>query len=142
MKTALAKIDEIEKKWFVIDAEGKILGRLATTIADILRGKHKPIFHPSYDAGDFVVVVNADKIVVTGKKTDQKFYTSYSGYPGGMRITHYKDMMKKDPAYIIEHAVKGMLTKNSLGRAQISKLKVYAGAEHPHAAQQPTALAL
>lgn len=135
--TFMAKPNEVERKWYIIDAEGKTLGRMATEVASILRGKHKPQFTPHVDTGDFVVVINAEKIVLTGKKLSQKKYYRHSGYPGGLKITVAADMLKKRPDRMIEHAVKGMLPKGSLGRMQGKKLKVYAGSEHPHIAQKP-----
>ncbi|MDF1578656.1 MAG: 50S ribosomal protein L13 [Desulfurivibrionaceae bacterium] len=142
MKTYLAPLKEIEKKWFVVDASDKVLGRLATEIASRLRGKHKPTYSTFMDNGDFVVVVNAEKIALTGKKWDDKKYYRHSGYMGGLTETTAKEMLVKKPTDIIFKAVKGMLPKNSLGRAQLKKLKVYAGAEHPHEAQQPEKLEL
>lgn len=140
MKTYSAKPKDIERKWYLIDAKDQILGRLATRIADILRGKNKPIYTPHMDTGDYVVVVNADKVMVSGKKEDQKEYQRYSGYPGGLKIISYKRMMKTHPERIIEHAVRGMIPHNRLGRAMIKKLKVYPGPEHPHEAQRPQIL--
>lgn len=137
MKTYSAKPLEVERKWYLIDAEGEILGRLATKIANILRGKHKPEFTSHVDTGDFVVVINADKIRVTGKKETDKKYYRHSGFPGGLKITSFKELMEKKPEAAIERAVKGMLPHNTLGDDQFQKLKVYAGSEHPHAAQQP-----
>lgn len=137
MKTYLAKTGEVNSNWYVIDANGKTLGRLATTIANILRGKHKPEFTPNVDCGDYVIVVNAEKVVLTGKKLDQKEYITHSMYPGGLKVTPYRLLMQKKPELVIEEAVKGMLPHTRLGREQIKKLKVYRGAEHPHAAQQP-----
>ncbi len=142
MKTYLAPLKEIDKKWFVVDASDKVLGRLATEIASRLRGKHKPTYSTFMDNGDFVVVVNAEKIALTGKKWDDKMYYRHSGYMGGLTETTAKEMLVKKPTDIIFKAVKGMLPKNSLGRAQLKKLKVYAGAEHPHEAQQPEKLDL
>jgi large subunit ribosomal protein L13 len=142
MKTYLAPVKEIEKKWFVIDASDKILGRLATEIASRLRGKHKPTFSTFMDNGDFIVVVNAEKIALTGKKWDNKKYYRHSGYMGGLTETTAKEMLEKKPTDILFKAVKGMLPKNSLGRAQLKKLKVYAGADHPHEAQLPEMLEL
>jgi len=141
-KTFSIKASEIEREWFVVDAEGKNLGRLATQIATILRGKHKPTFTPSMDGGDFVIVINADKIVVTGNKLEQKMYYRYSGYPGGLTETRLDKMLERHPTRVLEHAVKGMLPKNRLGRAMIKKLKIYARDSHPHAAQKPKALDL
>ncbi|HHU52166.1 MAG TPA: 50S ribosomal protein L13 [Firmicutes bacterium] len=137
MKTYLAKTGEVNSNWYVIDANGKTLGRLATTIANILRGKHKPEFTPHVDCGDHVIVINAEKVVLTGKKLDQKKYITHSMYPGGLKETLYRHLMQKKPELVIEEAVKGMLPRTRLGRAQLKKLKVYRGAEHPHAAQQP-----
>ena len=140
MKSFMASPATIERKWYVIDAEGQTLGRLSSEIAKILRGKNKPTFTPFIDTGDNVVVVNAEKIKVTGKKMDQKIYYKHSDYPGGMRETTLKEMLDKKPTDVITLAVKGMLPKGPLGRSMIEKLHVYAGAEHPHAAQKPEAL--
>ena len=137
MKTYSAKPLEVERKWYVIDAEGKTLGRLATVCANLLRGKTKPEFTPNVDTGDFVIVINADKIQVSGNKETDKIYYHHTMYPGGLKSISFKDLMKKDPTKAIEKAVKGMLPHNTLGAQQFTKLKVYAGAEHPHAAQQP-----
>ncbi len=137
MKSYMAKPNEIERKWYVIDAEGKVLGRLASEIAKILSGKNKPIYTPHVDTGDYVIVINADKIVLTGKKLSQKSYKYHTGYPGGLREISYERMIKEKPEKIIELAVKGMLPKNSLGRAMGKKLKVYRGSEHNHEAQKP-----
>ncbi|MGM0396286.1 MAG: 50S ribosomal protein L13 [Bacillota bacterium] len=137
MKSYMAKANEIERKWYIIDAEDKVLGRLATEIATILRGKNKPIFTPHVDTGDFVIVINADKVKLTGKKLEQKNYTYHTGYPGGLRKVSYGKLMEKNPEKIIELAVKGMLPKNSLGRQMYRKLKVYRGTEHGHEAQKP-----
>ncbi len=142
MKTYSAKAQDVERKWYVVDAQGKTLGRLATQIATILRGKHKPIYTPHVDCGDFVIVINAEKVVVTGQKLDQKKYYRHSGYPGGLREVTLRDQLKKFPERVIETAVKGMLPKNKLGRKMYKKLKVYAGPNHPHAAQQPEPLEL
>jgi len=130
------------RDWYVVDAEGLTLGRLAAKIAPILKGKHKPIYTPHLDCGDFVIVVNADKVRVTGRKLDQKFYYQYSGYPGGIRSTNLRDQLAKHPERVLEAAVRGMLPKNRLGRRMIKKLKVYAGNSHPHQAQQPKPLEL
>ncbi len=132
-----AAMDTANKKWYIIDAEGKTLGRLATEVSKILMGKHKPTYTPNCDMGDFVIVVNAEKVVLTGKKYTDKLYRHHTGYPGGLKEVAYKDLMKKHPTDPIELAVKGMLPKNSLGRAMIKKLKVYAGAEHVNQAQKP-----
>ncbi len=142
MKTFSARPTDIEKKWYLIDAEGQTLGRMATRIADILRGKDKPIYTPHMDTGDFVVVINAEKVVVTGKKAQQKEYQRYSGYPGGLKKIPYRRMLQTHPERIVEHAVRGMIPHNRLGRAIIKKLKVYAGPKHPHEAQQPELLKL
>lgn len=142
MKTYSAKPAEITRDWWVVDAEGQTLGRLASRIALILRGKHKPIYTPHIDTGDYVVVINADKIKVTGNKLDDKIYYRHSGYPGGLYERTLREQLARFPDRPIEIAVRGMLPKNSLGRAMIKKLKIYAGAEHPHAAQQPKPLAL
>ena len=140
MKSFMASPATIERKWYVIDAEGQTLGRLSSEIAKILRGKNKPTFTPHVDTGDNVIVINAEKIKVTGKKMDQKIYYKHSDYPGGMRETTLKEMLDKKPTDVITLAVKGMLPKGPLGRTMIEKLHVYAGAEHPHAAQKPEAL--
>ncbi len=138
MKTTYyAKPGEVKREWVLIDAEGKVLGRLAAQIASILRGKNKPQFTPHIDTGDFVIVVNADKIRVTGNKAEDKAWYSYSGYPGGLKKETYRQAMEKHPERILERAVKGMLPKTTLGRAQFTKLKVYAGPDHPHMAQNP-----
>ncbi len=137
MKSFMASPSTIERKWYVIDATDKTLGRLSTEVANILRGKKKPIFTPHIDTGDYVIVINAEKIKVTGKKLDQKIYYRHSDYVGGMKETTLKDMLKNKPADVIKHAVKGMLPKGPLGRQMMSKLYVYAGPEHPHAAQKP-----
>lgn len=140
MKTYAVKAGEIERRWYVVDAEGKVLGRLASEIARVLRGKHKPIFSPHLDTGDFVVVINAEKIVLTGRKADQKTYFRHSGYMGGEKFIPFRQMQEKHPERVIELAVKGMLPKSALGRNLRDKLRVYAGPEHPHAAQQPEPL--
>ena len=140
MKTFMASPATIDRKWYVVDAEGKTLGRLASEIATILRGKNKPTYTPHIDTGDNVIVINAEKIKVTGKKLDQKVYYRHSGYVGGIKETTLKEMLNKHPERVIEFAVKGMLPKGPLGRQMIKKLHVYAGAEHNHAAQQPKAL--
>jgi large subunit ribosomal protein L13 len=140
MKTFVAKEHEIEKRWHLIDAEDKVLGRLASEIAVILRGKHKPIFTPHMDAGDYVVVVNADKVILTGNKLEKKIYYHHSGYVGGLKETTVKEMLLRRPENLIKLAVKGMLPKNSLGRRQLTKLKIYAGQDHPHQAQKPQKL--
>ncbi len=140
MKTYVTKPTEVERKWYVVDAEGKTLGRLASQIAAVLRGKHKPTYSPSVDCGDYVIVLNADKIVVTGQRLDQKKYYRHSGYPGGLTSLTLREQLEKYPTRPVELAVKGMLPKNALGRQMIKKLKVYVGTEHPHAAQQPEKL--
>ncbi|HIE87017.1 MAG: 50S ribosomal protein L13 [bacterium] len=140
MKTVSAKKETVTRKWYVVDATGKTLGRLCTEIANRLRGKHKPEFTPHVDTGDYVVVVNAEKIVVTGSKTTDKLYHHHSGYPGGIKSISFDKLLVKSPEMIIEKAVKGMMPKNKLSRAMLSKLKVYAGNDHPHSAQQPTLL--
>jgi large subunit ribosomal protein L13 len=138
VKTYVATPENRERNWLLVDAEGQTLGRLATQIADALRGKRKPEYTPHVDTGDFVIVVNAEKIHVTGNKREQKRYYRHSGYPGGLRSRTLNDMLERRPEEVIRRAVKGMLPRNRLGRKQITKLKVYAGPEHPHAAQQPT----
>lgn len=140
MKSFMASPSTIEKKWYVVDAAGHTLGRLASEVASVLRGKNKPIYTPHIDTGDYVIIVNADKIKVTGKKLDQKIYYSHSAYVGGMKETTLKDMLAKKPEYVISHAVKGMLPKGPLGRQMLKKLHVYAGAEHGHEAQKPEVL--
>ena len=140
MPTSMPKENEIERKWYVVDAEGKVLGRLATRIASILRGKHKPIFAPHLDVGDHVVVLNAEKVHLTGRKLQNKQYRWHTGYIGGLREVTAEKMLKTHPERVIEWAVQGMLPKNRLGRAMVKKLKVYRGAAHPHQAQQPQAL--
>lgn len=137
MSTTITKPANVEHDWFVIDAEGEVLGRLATRIATALRGKHKPTFQPHVDTGDFVVVVNAEKVKLTGRKLAQKEYYRYSGHPGGLKVRTAGQVLEEDPTRVITQAVKGMLPKNRLARQVIGKLKVYAGADHPHAAQQP-----
>lgn len=140
MKTYSAKPLEVERKWYVIDAEGKTLGRLAVLAANMLRGKHKPQYTPHVDTGDFIVVINAEKVIVTGKKETDKIYYSHTGYPGGFKATAFKDLVAKNPCAAIEKAVKGMLPHNTLGQEQFNKLKVYAGPNHPHQAQNPILL--
>ncbi len=142
MKTYLTPVKEIERKWYVVDASDKILGRIATEVALRLRGKHKPNYSTFMDTGDFVVVVNADQVKLTGKKWDDKIYYHHSGYMGGLKQMTAKEMLERKPEEILRKAVRGMLPKNTLGRAQLRKLKVYAGSEHPHEAQQPEALDL
>lgn len=140
MKTTLAKKEELERKWFVVDASDKILGRMAVRIANVLRGRHKPIYTPHIDAGDFVVVVNAEKVALTGKKEEQKQYMFYSGYVGNEKYRSVADFRAKRPTFIIENAVKGMMPKNRLAQQMLKKLKIYAGPEHPHEAQNPQPL--
>lgn len=137
MKSYIAKPADVDRKWYVIDAEGKTLGKLAVEAAMILRGKKKPIYTPHIDTGDYVIVINAEKVCVTGKKESDKIYKHHSGYPGGLKETPLKDLRAKQPEEIIRHAVKGMMPKGKLGRQMFKKLKVYAGPEHPHAAQHP-----
>ena len=141
-KTYYPKLDEINQKWYVVDAEGMVLGRLASQVASILRGKNKPYYSPHMDTGDFIVVVNADKVRISGRKAETKNYFTHSGYIGGGRFESYKEAMDKHPEEIISRAVKGMLPRNTLGRKLFHKLKVYAGPEHPHLAQQPEKLEL
>ncbi len=140
MKTLYTPVQEIDRKWFVVDADGKVLGRMATEIASRLRGKHKPTFCNFQDNGDFIVVINAEKIHLTGKKWDDKKYYHHTGYVGGIKEITAKDLLEKKPEELIRKAVKGMLPKNKLGRRQLKKLKIYAGSEHPHSAQQPESL--
>lgn len=140
MKTISAKADDVKRDWFLIDADGKTLGRLATEIARRLRGKHKAIYTPHVDTGDYIVVINAEKVRVTGNKAKDKMYYRHSGYLGGMKSINFEDLIARQPERVIETAVKGMLPKNPLGRAMYRKLKVYAGASHKHAAQQPQPL--
>ena len=140
MKTFVAKEQEIEKKWYLVDAENRILGRLATEIAARLRGKHKPIFTPHADTGDFIVVINADKIALKGAKLDKKIYYRHSGYMGGLKEISARRLLEKKPEEVLRLAVKGMLPKNSLGRRQLKKLKICAGPDHPHQAQEPEKL--
>ena len=139
MKTYSAKPLEVERKWYVIDAEGKTLGRLAVLAANLLRGKHKPEYTPNVDTGDFVIIINAAKITVSGKKETDKMYYHHTGYPGGLKSASFKELMQKDATMALEKAIKGMLPHNTLGQEQFNKLKIYAGAEHPHAAQKPVA---
>jgi large subunit ribosomal protein L13 len=142
MKTYSAKAETVERDWFLIDADGKTLGRLATEIARRLRGKHKAVYTPHVDTGDYIVVINAEKVKVTGNKAKDKMYYNHSGYMGGLKEINFEDLIQKSPELVIETAVKGMLPKNPLGRAMFRKLKVYAGAEHKHTAQQPQVLEL
>jgi large subunit ribosomal protein L13 len=142
VKTYTAKPEDIKREWFLLDAEGKTLGRLASKIAEVLRGKHKPMYTPHLDCGDYVIVINADKVRVTGRKLDQKIYYRHSGYPGGLTSINLRDQLQKHPERVLMAAVHGMLPKNRLGRKMLSKLKVYVGDSHPHQAQQPKLLEL
>ena len=142
MKTFMPKAADITRKWYVVDAEGLALGRVASQVANILRGKHKPIYTPNVDTGDFVIVINASKVILTGKKLDQKIYYKHSGYVGGLKETKYRKLLAEKPEEALRHAVVGMLPKGPLGRQMAKKLKIYAGAEHEHAAQQPEKLEL
>ena len=137
MRSYIAKPETVERKWYVIDADGVVLGRLASQVALMLRGKHKPTFTPHVDTGDYIIVVNTDKIAMTGRKLDQKIYYHHSGYPGGLKETKYRDLLANKSEFALKKAVRGMLPKGPLGNKMFKKLKVYAGAEHPHAAQQP-----
>jgi len=141
-KTFAPTPDDIQREWLLVDAQGQTLGRLASRIAHVLRGKHKPTFAPNADVGDYVVVINIDKIHVTGKRLDQKIYYRHTGYPGGIKSTKLREMLKQKPERALQLAVKGMLPKNALGRQMIRKLKVYAGAEHPHTGQNPKPVVL
>jgi large subunit ribosomal protein L13 len=136
-RTVHAKKETVERQWYIIDAEGEVAGRLFSRVAAVLRGKHKPSYTPHFDAGDYVIIVNAEKVRFTGKKLDQKEYQTYSGYQGGQKRTIAKELLAKKPVYLVERGIKGMLPKNTLGRQMVKKLFVYEGAEHPHAAQQP-----
>jgi large subunit ribosomal protein L13 len=140
MKTFMAKKETVERKWLIVDAENQVVGRLASKIATVLRGKNKPVYTPHVDTGDFVVVINAEKVTFTGKKLDNKIYYSYSGYMGGLKEINAKKLLEKKPEEIIRKAVKGMLPKNKLGRQMLNKLKIYKGSEHPHSAQKPEKL--
>jgi large subunit ribosomal protein L13 len=140
MSTYSAKKGEVERAWYVIDAENKVLGKVASKVAAILRGKHKPVFTSHVDTGDFVVVINAKKVHLTGRKLTDKLYYRHSGYPGGLKAMSAEEMLKKKPENLIKHAVRGMLPKNKLGRKQLTKLKVYSSSDHPHKAQTPKAL--
>ena len=142
MKTYSPKPQDIERKWYVVDAEGQVLGRLATRIAHIARGKHKPLWAPHADVGDYVIVVNADKIRLTGRKADQKVYYRHSGYPGGLKATPLRRMMEKRPEFVLQEAVRGMLPGNRLGRKLLKHVKIYASSTHPHESQQPETLEL
>lgn len=140
MSTYSAKPESVKRDWFVVDAAGKTLGRLATEVATRLRGKHKPVYTPHVDTGDYVVIINAEKVAVTGKKASDKMYYHHTGFPGGIKEASFEKLIERKPEKVIELAVKGMLPRNPLGRAMYRKLKVYAGSEHPHAAQQPQPL--
>ena len=142
MNTYMANAQTVERKWYVVDADGMVLGRLASQVANILRGKHKPIYTPHVDTGDHVIIVNADKVILTGKKLDQKYYYHHSGYVGGLKATKYRRLMEDKPEFVVRHAVVGMLPKGPLGRKMATKMHIFAGAEHNHAAQQPEALDL
>ncbi len=138
MRTYTPKPGEVQRAWHVIDASDVVLGRLASQTANLLRGKHKPVFAPHVDTGDFVIIINADKVVLTGSKSEQKRVYRHSGYPGGLKSERYTDLLARDPERAVERAIRGMIPRNALGRQVIGKLKVYAGPEHPHSAQQPT----
>jgi len=142
VKTYTARAEDLEREWFLVNAEGKTLGRLASEIAQVLRGKHKPIYTPHLDCGDYVIVVNAEKVQVTGRKLDQKMYYRHTGYPGGIKSISLRNQLQKHPERVLQAAVRGMLPKNRLGRKMLKKLKVYAGDSHPHKAQQPKSLEL
>jgi len=142
LRTFSPKVNEIQRAWYVVDADGLVLGRLASEVARILRGKHRPYFAPHVDTGDHVIVVNADKVILTSNKADDKLAYSHSGYPGGLRSTSYAELLAKSPDEMIRRSIRGMLPKNTLGRQMLSKLNVYAGPDHPHAAQGPEALEL
>ena len=142
LNTFMANAQNVERKWYVVDADGMVLGRLATQVANILRGKTKPIYTPHVDTGDYVIIINADKAILTGRKLDQKIYYKHSGYAGGLKETPYRRLLNEKPEFVIEHAVAGMLPKGPLGRKMAKKLKVYAGSEHDHAAQQPEVLVI
>ena len=142
MNTFMANAQNVERKWYVVDADGMVLGRLATQVANMLRGKTKPIYTPHVDTGDYVIIINADKAILTGKKLDQKVYYHHSGYAGGLKETKYRNLMAEKPEFAVQHAIVGMLPKGPLGRKMAKKLFVYAGAEHPHAAQKPEACEL
>ena len=142
MKTYLPKAADIDRKWYLVDAEGLVLGRLASQVANILRGKNKPIYTPNMDTGDYVIIINADKVVLTGKKLDQKIYYHHSGYAGGLKETTYRKLMAEKPELAVRHAIVGMLPKGPLGRQMAKKVKIYAGDQHEHAAQKPEVLDL
>lgn len=142
MKSYMAKAESMERKWYIVDAEGMVLGRLASQVAAILRGKHKPIFTPHVDCGDHVIIINADKVVLTGRKLDQKIYYHHTGYPGGLKETKYGTLIEKKPEFMVHEAVRRMMPKGPLGRQMLTKLRVYRGAEHKHQAQMPEELKL
>ena len=142
MKTYMAKGETLQRNWYVVDAEGMVLGRLSSQVAAILRGKHKPIYTPHVDTGDHVIIINADKIVMTGKKLDQKKYYRHTGYPGGLRVTSYRELMDKKPDFVVYESIRRMMPTGPLGRQMLTKLRVYAGSEHQHQAQMPEALKL
>jgi large subunit ribosomal protein L13 len=142
LKTYMANAQTVERKWYVVDADGMVLGRLASQVANVLRGKHKPVYTPFVDTGDYVIVINADKTVLTGRKLDQKIFYHHSGYPGGLKEVKYRKLMEDKPEFVIRHAVVGMLPKGPLGRKMATKLHIYAGPDHEHAAQQPETLNL
>jgi large subunit ribosomal protein L13 len=137
MKTIFAKQQDIERKWYIVDAENVVLGKLCTKVASLLRGKHKPVFAPHQEVGDYVIIVNADKVRLTGRKRQAKKYYRHSGYPGGIRVENFEKMISRKPVFPVEHAIKGMLPKNRLGRKLFKNVKVYAGPDHPHTAQKP-----
>ena len=141
-QTYFAKAGEVDKRWHIVDADGKRLGRMATEIATVLMGKHRPEYTPHIDTGDFVIVTNADKVVLTGRKAEQKIKTSYSGYPGGLRAVTYGELLERRPEHVVEDAIRRMLPKGRLGRQMLKKLKVYKGTEHPHSAQQPVEMSI
>ena len=142
MKSYMAKAETMERKWYIVDAEGMVLGRLASQVAAILRGKHKPIYTPHVDCGDHVIIINADKVVLTGKKLDEKLYRHHSGYPGGLKEVKYRDLMAKKPEFAVYEAIRCMMPKGPLGRQMLTKVRIYRGAEHKHAAQKPEVLVL
>ena len=142
MKSYMAKAETMERKWYIVDAEGMVLGRLASQVAAILRGKHKPIFTPHVDCGDHVIILNADKVVLTGRKLDEKLYRHHSGYPGGLKEVKYRDLMAKKPEFAVYEAIRLMMPKGPLGRQMLTKVRIYRGSEHKHAAQKPEVLEL
>ncbi len=142
MKSYMAKAETMERKWYIVDAEGMVLGRLASQVAAILRGKHKPIYTPHVDCGDHVIIINADKVVLTGKKLDEKIYYHHSGFPGGLKEVKYRDLMEKKPEFAVYEAIRCMMPKGPLGRHMLTKVRIYRGAEHKHAVQKPEVLVL